>query len=52
MKVTVIATGFDSDSQGGNAVKKTSSDRTEPKKAAPVKEADDWDFGDLFNTKR
>ena len=55
MKVTVIATGFDSDSPVGDAVK-AGLDRgaisAEPKKVATVREADDWDFGDLFSTNR
>ncbi len=54
MKVTVIATGFDSDSQVGEAVKSVGERvaiPTEPKKVASVREADDWDFSDLFNTK-
>ncbi len=55
MKVTVIATGFDSDSQVGEAVKSVS-DRaqmsSEHKKVASVRDADDWDFSDLFNTSK
>ena len=54
MKVTVIATGFDSDSQVGEAVKSVSAERvqkpTEPKKAASLN--DDWDFSDLFDTSK
>ena len=51
MKVTVIATGFDSDSQVGEAVKiNRPAASAEPQKAAPAKEkSEDWDFSDLWN---
>ena len=55
MKVTVIATGFDNDSQVGEAVK-SAGDRggisAEPKRPAPVKDDIDWDFEDLFGAKK
>ena len=55
MKVTVIATGFDSDSQVGEAVKSVAGKASipaEPKKAAPAREKDDWDFEDLFSANK
>ena len=55
MKVTVIATGFDSDSQVGEAVKSVGervSIAAEPKRPAPVKDDVDWDFEDLFGAKK